>query len=99
MTPRQLMGGSQAAAGFLFLPVTVRFVDRLRLEEASGSSKKPHKTGTLWWLLPPPSLCFAPNRLFTLPYPALLFAHQGYPESSFNGIQRKLSDGSTSVSP
>ena len=73
MTPRQLMGGSQAAAGFLFLPVTVRFVDRLRLEEASGSSKKPHKTGTLWWLLPPPSLCFAPNRLFTLPYPALLF--------------------------
>ena len=99
MTPRQLMGGSQAAAGFLFLPVTVRFVDRLRLEEASGSSKKPHKTGTLWWLLPPPSLCFAPNRLFTLPYPALLFAHPGYPESSFNGIQRKLSDGSTSVSP
>ena len=78
MTPRQLMGGSQAAAGFLFLPVTVRFVDRLRLEEASGSSKKPHKTGTLWWLLPPPSLCFAPNRLFI--HLALFFARPGYPK-------------------
>ena len=39
MTPRQLMGGSQAAAGFLFPPVTVRFVDSPRPKEAARAQR------------------------------------------------------------
>ena len=70
MTPRQLMGGSQAAAGFLFPPVTVRFVDSPRPKEAARAQRSRIKRA-LYDAPPATELVFCPKSpVYT---PSLIF--------------------------